>query len=294
MAGEAQQVLASQPILVEASQPAVIFGDLSGQLRDFLLLLSRTGMPKAGTGPDFVFLGNWAGDGAHQLEVVAIMLALKLTFPERVWLIRGSSEDMHPELRPTGLLQHCVDRLGQEAGFRCFLAVQQACNWLPLACIVGGNTLALHGGIGFATWDLQDLAVERRPINHESLWEDVLLCNLLWSEPQRVARNERERSSSFAGLPYPHLAEKINLFDSDATAHFLQRNGLRLIVCGGRHLPLGRVGYESVHSDSVVQVISARDIRGEHCNDAAVIVLQDQPQSLLDVTYLVLPSCQLV
>mmetsp|Transcript_23916 Transcript_23916/g.43885 ORF Transcript_23916/g.43885 Transcript_23916/m.43885 type:complete len:680 (-) Transcript_23916:151-2190(-) len=289
MAAEAQQVLASQPILVEASQPAVIFGDLSGQLRDLLLLLSSTGLPKAGAGPDFVFLGNWAGDGAHQLEVVAIMLALKVTFPDRVWLIRGTNEDMDSVLRPTGFLQHCVERLGQDAGFRCFLAVQQACNWLPLACTVGSTALALHGGIGSAAWSMQDLAVERRPLNHESLWEDALLCNLLWSQPNRLAGSD---SDSLAGLPYPQHVGKITLFDSDATANFLQRNSLRLIVCGGRHLPLGRAGFESVHNETVVQVISARDIRGERSNDASVVVIQDHPQGLLDLTLLVLPSCK--
>ena len=42
--------------------------------------------------------------------------------------------------------------------------MQTAFDQLPLACVVGGHILCVHGGVGDGRWDLNDLRAVRRPL----------------------------------------------------------------------------------------------------------------------------------
>ena len=62
--------------------PAKVFGDIHGQFRDLLLLFGEFGFPSHRTGDvqstAYVFNGDWVDRGPHQLEVVALLFALKV------------------------------------------------------------------------------------------------------------------------------------------------------------------------------------------------------------------------
>jgi hypothetical protein len=89
-------VVAAQPSLVRVRSPAKIFGDVHGQLRDLLCLFREFGFPSHRGGDvevvSYVFNGDFVDRGEHQLEVVALLFALKVSFPTRVWLLRGNHE----------------------------------------------------------------------------------------------------------------------------------------------------------------------------------------------------------
>ena len=91
LSGGARAVLQADATVVQALEPCVVFGDLHGQLRDLLLFFHAYGLP--GGKESFVFNGDFVDRGAHQLEVVGILFALKLVYPEQVWLVRGNHED---------------------------------------------------------------------------------------------------------------------------------------------------------------------------------------------------------
>jgi len=42
---------------------------------------------------NYVFNGDFVDRGAHSLEVIGLLLALKVSMPNRVWLVRGNHED---------------------------------------------------------------------------------------------------------------------------------------------------------------------------------------------------------
>ncbi len=58
--------------------------------------------------------------------------------------------------------------------------------WLPVAAVVSGAVLVLHGGIGDGLWSLEQLRAARRPINDDILDDESsnhILANVLWSDP---------------------------------------------------------------------------------------------------------------
>lgn len=72
-----------------------IFGDLHGQFGDLMRLFEEYGSPSpAGdiTYIDYLFLGDYVDRGAHSLETICLLLALKLQHPSSVHLIRGNHE----------------------------------------------------------------------------------------------------------------------------------------------------------------------------------------------------------
>ncbi|EOD36782.1 Serine/threonine-phosphatase, partial [Emiliania huxleyi CCMP1516] len=86
-------VLRQQPTVVRVPAPCKVFGDVHGQLRSLLLLFASFGFPShlAGDvqGVSYIFNGDFVDRGVHQLEVVALLFALKLVYPERIYLLRG-------------------------------------------------------------------------------------------------------------------------------------------------------------------------------------------------------------
>ena len=96
LCAEVRRIAAAQPSLVRVGAPAKVFGDTHGQLRDLLLLFELYGWPDHHAGDvetvSYVFNGDYVDRGAHQLEVVLLLFALKALYPERLFLLRGNHE----------------------------------------------------------------------------------------------------------------------------------------------------------------------------------------------------------
>lgn len=74
--------------------------------------------------------------------------------------------------------------------FKKFPISRNAFDQLPLACLVGGQILCVHGGVGDGRWDLNDLRVVRRPLSGNELGCSKLrwVHNILWSDPIEAAK----------------------------------------------------------------------------------------------------------
>jgi len=269
-------LIASQPILAEAAAPCRVFGDLHGQLRDLLLLLSTFGFPKHAEEPEamsYVFNGDFVDRGAHSLEVIGILLALKVVMPNRIWLVRGNHEDRAMNAK-YGFRDECQDRLGKELGTKTYDLFQEAFDQLPVACLVSGSLLCVHGGVGDGRWDLNDLRAVRRPLGQQELESASLrwVQNILWSDPIE----DDQDSCRGAGVPVfgvhdsPRKTSAV-LFGWDVTKTFCARNGLGMVV-RSHQSKMGGLGFDVMHDDMLVRVFSARDYEG-HGNDGAVLLI---------------------
>jgi len=274
----AKKLVANQPTLPEVSAPCRVFGDLHGQFRDLLLLFKVFGAPDD-TGPIFVFNGDFVDRGVHQLAVIGLLAALKVALPQRVWLVRGNHEDRYMNER-YGFQQECHKSLGLDFGPKVFELMQRLFDCLPLAVMVSGRVLVVHGGIGDGNWQLDDLRKVKRPLGVEQLEDPSLswLYNIMWSDPIEDDDPRRQGVFGVHESPRGHAATN---FAWNVTKTFCARNGLSLIV-RSHQSKRGSLGFDIMHEHMLVRIFSARDYEG-HGNDGAVLLISPGADDLLTV-----------
>ena len=86
---EAKSDMLSQPMLLEISAPLVVFGDIHGQFSDLVHIINLTGRPPSRR---YLFLGDYVDRGPNSLETMSLLLALRLRYPNDVFLLRGNHE----------------------------------------------------------------------------------------------------------------------------------------------------------------------------------------------------------
>jgi len=280
LSAEVAQICQRQNTVVEASTPCKIFGDIHGQFRDMLLMLHHFHFPQMDGPTQFIFNGDWADRGAHQLEVVSLVFALKAVFPNKVWLMRGNHEDavQNRSMGSAGFEAQVTQRLGNSVGPRVFSAVHNAFNFLPLGCLVSGKILSVHGGIGDGTWSLNYLNRVRRPLDHDSIPADPVVYNVLWSDP---IPDDPGQANTFGvhDSPRDGHAHMIVTFGQDITAKFCANNHIDMIVRSHQAITRG-YGYDVMHGGRCVRVFSARDYEGQG-NDGCILHIADTPEGII-------------
>lgn len=164
---EAKRIVQLQPMVVRAPSPTKVFGDIHGQLRDLLLLFREHGFP-SNKGGDiestaYVFNGDFVDRGSHQVEVACLMLALKVAFPSKVFLIRGNHEfpEQNEHMGKAGFKSACEDLFdagsgdcgsddadgddssGDSLGILVYRSVHACFEWLPFACVVADRCVVV-------------------------------------------------------------------------------------------------------------------------------------------------------
>jgi hypothetical protein len=77
----AREVMAKEPNVLRLRAPFVVVGDIHGQFFDLLNLFEVGGAP--GSQTSYLFLGDYVDRGSFSCEVMLLLLALKVKFPER-------------------------------------------------------------------------------------------------------------------------------------------------------------------------------------------------------------------
>jgi protein phosphatase len=130
--------------------PVKIFGDLHGQFGDLMRLFDEYGTPSTAgdiTYIDYLFLGDYVDRGAHSLETICLLLALKVEHPTHIHLIRGNHEaaDINALF---GFRLECIERMGEADGIRTWQRLNDLFNWLPLAAVIEDRVICMHGASG--------------------------------------------------------------------------------------------------------------------------------------------------
>jgi len=264
------KIVSGQPVLVKASVPCRVFGDIHGQLRDLLLLLHTFGDPGSEENLNIVFNGDFVDRGAHQLAVIGLLFAMKVAMPQRIWLVRGNHEDrlMNDKY---GFRDECLELLGDAVGQRLYSMFQATFTYLPLACCIGGRVLTVHGGLGDGIWNLQDLMRVPRPLDEQRLASPEFrwIQSILWSDPIEDSHTDKRAIFGVHASPRGKCFKK---FGWNVTKTFCARNGLGLVV-RSHQSKQNSPGFEVMHENLLVRVFSARDYE-DHCNDGAVLLIK--------------------
>ncbi|OCT94193.1 serine/threonine-protein phosphatase with EF-hands 1 [Xenopus laevis] len=158
---ETKKFLKQMPNIVHLStsysKEITVCGDLHGKLDDLLLIFYKNGLPS--TENHYLFNGDFVDRGKNSVEILVLLFAFLLIYPNNVHLNRGNHEDPIMNLR-YGFTNEVMQKYKVHAR-NILLLLEDIYSRLPLATIIDSKVLILHGGIGDKT-DLDFLSsIER-------------------------------------------------------------------------------------------------------------------------------------
>ena len=229
-------------------------------------LFDQFGAPSRETGDinmvDYLFLGDYVDRGKHSLEVMCLLLALKVQFPTRVFLVRGNHESPEVNARD-GFLHECVQRLGgRPNGVSAWRRFNLLFEWMPMGALVNGVILGVHGGIGRHVESPQQIASLQRPLRMGGAHAQLLL-DLLWSDPTSSDDVEGVHTNHERGAP-------VVCYGPDRVHSFLQDNGLKMIV---RAHECVMDGFQRFAGGRLITVFSATNYCNRWANAGAILLI---------------------
>ncbi|ESQ32222.1 hypothetical protein EUTSA_v10004612mg [Eutrema salsugineum] len=246
----ARQIFLSQPNLVELHAPIRICGDIHGQYQDLLRLFEYGGYPPSA---NFLFLGDYVDRGKQSLETICLLLAYKIRYPSKIYLLRGNHEDAKIN-RIYGFYDECKRRFN----VRLWKVFTDCFNCLPVAALIDDKILCMHGGLSPELDNLNQIREIQRPTE---IPDSGLLCDLLWSDPDQKIEGWADSDRGISCT-----------FGADKVAEFLDKNDLDLI-CRGHQVV--EDGYEFFAKRRLVTIFSAPNYGGEFDNAGALLSVDE-------------------
>lgn len=252
-----REVVAERELNVGAKKITVV-GDTHGQFYDVLNLFAKFGH----VSEDHVYLfnGDFVDRGSWSCEVALYLYVLKIIYPQSVFLNRGNHEtnDMN---KTYGFTDECEAKYSKKV----FEAFAESFGALPLATLINGSYLVMHGGL-FSNdkVTLQDIRdINRFPLSGLSQPpRDGLAMELLWTDPQP----ENGRSPSKRGLGIQ--------FGPDITERFCVSNKIRKVL---RSHEVRMGGVEVEHNGRLYTVFSAPNYCDATGNMGGVVHIEENP-----------------
>nr|XP_040232590.2 serine/threonine-protein phosphatase alpha-2 isoform isoform X1 [Anopheles coluzzii] len=247
---KSREIFLSQPILLELEAPLKICGDIHGQYYDLLRLFEYGSFPPES---NYLFLGDYVDRGKQSLETICLLLAYKIKYPENFFLLRGNHECASIN-RIYGFYDECKRRYN----IKMWKTFTDCFNCLPVAAIVDEKIFCCHGGL---SPDLQSMEQIRRIMRPTDVPDQGLLCDLLWSDPDKDTNGygENDRGVSFT-------------FGVDIVGKFLTKHDFDLIC---RAHQVVEDGYEFFAKRQLVTLFSAPNYCGEFDNAGAMMSVDD-------------------
>nr|GMC90182.1 serine/threonine-protein phosphatase PP1-like [Ipomoea batatas] len=242
----ARDVFLTQPNLLELEAPINVCGDIHGQYPDLLRLFESGGFP-----PDsnYLFLGDYVDRGKQSVETICLLLCYKIKFPDNFFILRGNHECASIN-RIYGFYDECKRRYS----VRLWKTFTECFNCLPVSAVIDDKILCMHGGLSPEMESLDQIRALERPVD---VPDAGLLCDLLWSDPERETKGwgENDRGVSYT-------------FGADKVEEFLRKHDLDLIC---RAHQVVEDGYEFFADRQLVTIFSAPNYCGEFNNAGALM-----------------------
>ncbi|XP_065600044.1 serine/threonine-protein phosphatase with EF-hands 1 [Cyrtonyx montezumae] len=290
---ETKRVLKEKPNITHVSvsyfKEITICGDLHGNLDDLLLVFHKNGLPSENN--PYVFNGDFVDRGKNSMEILIILFAFLLIYPNDFHLNRGNHEDYVLNLK-YGFTREVLKKY-KAHGRTILYHLQDIFSWLPLATLINNKVLIVHGGISDTT-DLDFLkSLERNKLktlmklpksetdrknqmttqgisssgctelsqssSHAELTEKERkqVLDILWSDPKKqhgCTPNQRRGGGCY--------------FGPDTTEQLLRRYHLKMLIRSHQFKP---DGYDLTHDGKVVTIFSASNYYEEGSNRGAYI-----------------------
>jgi len=211
---DVNKIFKNEGNLLYLQDPLSVVGDIHGQYYDAIKILEIGGNPE---NTKYLFLGDFVDRGSFSIEVLVLLYSLKICYPETIYMLRGNHE-CRQMTTFFNFRSECLYKYDQEI-YDIFM---DSFDLMPLACIVNGKFIAVHGGLSPELKTIDDI---NRLERFKEPPKQGLFCDLLWSDPvdneEGICENVF-RMNDVRGCSY--------FYGNEAVGKFLDQNNLLSVI----------------------------------------------------------------
>ena len=163
------EILAKEAQVLRIAPPVTVCGDIYGQFYD-LKQLFKVGSKVPST--KYLFLGDIVDCGHYSVETFLLLLALKIRYPERLYLIKGNHETRELTLK-YGFYKECKEKYGSPSVWEHYTKVF---DFISLGTVIANKVFCIHGGLSAHISTLDEINC----IQKESLTTNSPGSDLVW------------------------------------------------------------------------------------------------------------------
>jgi hypothetical protein len=272
---EVQPILEKEKSLIRIRSPCKILGNIYGDYNGLMRFFESFGNPSDDNQNgdinvmQYVFLGDFCDRCYYSLENILLLFALKVKYPDFIYLIRGHHEDIQVNIS-NGLGQECKERLGDDitTNQSLFYYINQIFDLLPYGILVDNTILCVHGGIGSRVSTLDDIENIKRPFKvnfNVSNKEEQIVLDLLYSEYSDEIddiETNKERDKECKGFIVKYGKSRLD--------KFLVENKINLLITSHK---FSKEGVISSNNDRLLHVFSGSNYMDKYNNLGGMIII---------------------
>jgi len=252
---QAVDILKEETLLLELNVDDIdseifIIGDIHGNMKSLLRLIEiiEQANPKY-----VIFLGDIVDRGIKQLECLILILALKIRYPNKYYLLKGNHETLEMN-QYYGFYQEFMSKFNDQKRFDEILAVYNA---LTFCALINKSILCLHGGIP------EDIEILRKlrglkPKDVALVFKSIAksLMQIMWNDPK----------SGLKGFSESFRGPGIKFFEEDVFDSFMKEYNLKYLIRSHEIFP---EGYRWFFKKRLLSIFSSANYRGKFAPNPA-------------------------
>ena len=252
----AKRIFENESCLLHLYSPFVIVGDVHGNIRDLLRIFAQNGSPIT---TNYIFLGDYVDRGEHSVEVISLLLALKVSYPKSIYLLRGNHE-----FREINSIYGFHDQVLDSYDEDLYNAFNNCFDYLPFAALLDSKYFLVHGGISPFLEKVEQITSIEKPVKsfNEGDQKD-LICDLVWSDPIQIYAyywNSERGHGHIYGLEAMKIFLENNSLKGIIRSHQCVYHGVEKFKYGILYTVFSSSCYVEVFNNEAGVLISNEDI----------------------------------
>ncbi|MCE7737495.1 MAG: hypothetical protein GPJ54_21575 [Candidatus Heimdallarchaeota archaeon] len=268
-----EQVKSNIVYLGKNYNDVLIVGDLHGDLKSAVTITKAFLEEKV---ESIVFLGDFVDRGNHSQIVLCYLMALSISWPKRIQLLKGNHEDLDLNRRYGFEKQLRVSYPKREEFQEVVESLDKIYNNLSLCAVTPQNSFCCHGGISAEIGDLEDFTLIPKPHSDLASIRDMDLQVKLIAIYRQINWNDPVEDQK-ANFDYSYRGLDIYTFNEKALQNFLIKTGCSRII---RAHESSRGGFQSIFHGKLLHIFSSQPYFGK-IKEAYVIHETDKQKTFL-------------